>query len=432
MTERPPTRVRYGIVLATMLVAAALYLDRVCLSIVHEAVRRDQRLGPAEWDWLLSAFFWAYALFQLPAGWLGDRYGARGVLSAYLFLWSSCTAAMGLASGFAALFALRLGCGVFEAGAYPLAAGVVRRWMPACVRATASGCVAVGGRLGGAFAPQLTVALAAGTVDGWRRPFLLYGIAGMAGAGLFFRHYRDRPDRHPAVNQQEAALIRGGEPRPQPGTVGPPPVRALVRSPSVWLCSGVQLLANFAWVFVVTKLPEYLQSEYGTSPGATAWYQSMPLLAGAFGLLVGGLVSDAATRRLGPRWGRALPVAVTRLAVGGAFLGCVGLSNPAAIAMLMAVMAAATDMGTPPVWAWGQDVGGRHVGAVIGWVNMWGNLGAAISPVALGWLVARFGADRPAGWQAVFLLCAGSQLVAALAALGIDARRPLGTLPQGG
>ena len=73
---------------------------------------------------LLSAFFWAYALFQLPAGRLGDRYGARLVLSAYLFLWSLRTGLMGAVSGFAALLALRLGCGLFEAGAYPWRTGL--------------------------------------------------------------------------------------------------------------------------------------------------------------------------------------------------------------------------------------------------------------------------------------------------------------------
>lgn len=420
-----PTRVRYGMILATTGVAVMLYLDRVCLSIVQAPIRLDQNLSPREWNWLVSGFFLTYALFQLPAGWLGDRYGARVVLSAYLLLWSLCTGLMGLASGFTLLLALRLGCGLFEAGAYPLAAGVVRRWVPATARATASGCVAVGGRIGGAIAPQLTVALAAGTADGWRRPFLVYGAVGVVGAVVFYWWYRDRPDRHPAVNRAEAELIAGGTPPPDRGPVGWPPVGAFVAGRAVWLCSLVQFLANFAWVFVITKLPEFLQAVYGSSAEDAADYQSLPLYAGAVGLLCGGVISDAATRRLGPRWGRALPVAVTRLAVGGAFLGCVGAADPLTVAVLMAGMAMATDMGTAPVWAWGQDVGGRHVGGVIGWANMWGNLGAWLSPLVVGEIVAGYGDDVAAGWKVAFLLCAGLQIVAAVAALGIDARRPV-------
>jgi MFS family permease len=96
-------------VVVTTLVAVMLYLDRVCLSIVGEQIKSDQNISPDQYAWLLSSFFWAYALFQIPAGWLGDRYGARVVLSAYLFLWSACTGLMGVASGFAALLLLRLG-----------------------------------------------------------------------------------------------------------------------------------------------------------------------------------------------------------------------------------------------------------------------------------------------------------------------------------
>ncbi|MBX9579735.1 MAG: MFS transporter, partial [Gemmataceae bacterium] len=162
MTESP-TRVRYGMIAATTGVAVMLYLDRACLGILDEQIKpllADTPAAQAErFGDLSSAFFWAYAACQVPAGWLGDRYGARRVLPAYLFLWSVCTGLMGLAEGFAALFALRLACGAFEAGAYPLAAGIVRRWVPAAARGLASGCVAVGGRLGMAAAPTLTVAL---------------------------------------------------------------------------------------------------------------------------------------------------------------------------------------------------------------------------------------------------------------------------------
>ncbi len=420
----PPTRVRYGMIAATTLVAVMLYLDRVCLSIVGEQIKPDQGLTDGQYADLLSAFFWAYALFQLPAGWLGDRFGPRRVLAAYLFLWSLCTALIGAASGFHALFALRLGCGAFEAGAYPLAAGIVRRWVPAAARGTASGIVAVGGRVGGAVAPRLTLALAAGAADGWRRPFLLYGIVGMAGAAVFYRWFRDRPDRHPAVNRAEADLIGGVPPADPPA--GWPPVRELAGSRAAWACSLVQFLANFAWVFIITLFPTYLKQVFDTPERTRADYQALPLYAGIAGMLAGGWLTDRAVRRFGLRWGRAAPVAVTRLAVGGAYLGCLGAADPVSVTLLLCVVAAATDMGTAPVWAWGQDVGGRHVGAVIGWANMWGNLGAAAAPQVFQWLRDRHPADPAAGWDAAFLVCAATQVVAAVAAVGVDARRPIG------
>jgi ACS family glucarate transporter-like MFS transporter len=409
----------------TTAVAVMLYLDRVCLSIVQKQIRPDQKLTDEQWDYLLSAFFWAYALFQLPAGWLGDRFGPRAVLAAYLFLWSTCTGLMGVANGFVALFVLRLGCGLFEAGAYPLAAGIVRTWMPAAVRGFASGCVSVGGRLGGAVAPVLTVALAGAAADGWRTPFLVYGLVGVVGAGLFYLWYRNRPAGHPAVNTAEAELIAGGRSPTAAAKIGLPPVGAFVQSRALWLNSLVQFISNFAWVFVITKFPQYLQTVYGTPSDVAAWYQSLPLYAGIIGMLLGGWLSDRAMRRFGPRWGRGLPVAGSRVLVGVAFVGCLVFRDPLAVTALMCVMAFATDVGVAPVWAWSQDVGGRHVGGVLGWANMWGNFGAAVSPILLGRVVGAFGPNLTAGWDAAFALCAVAQLLAAAAALGLDARRPI-------
>ena len=424
MTPRP-TSVRYSMIAATTLVAVMLYLDRVCLSIVGEQISKDLKLTDDQFAELLSSFFWAYALFQLPAGWLGDRYGPRRVLAAYLLLWSACTGLMGLANGFAALLALRLGCGAFEAGAYPLAASVVRRWAPAVVRGTASSLVAVGGRVGGAIAPVLTAGLAAGAADGWRRPFVLYGVVGALGALVFFLWYRDRPDRHPAVNEAEVDLITGGVPPAPEAPVGPPPVGAFILSRAVWMCSLVQFLANFAWVFIITLFPKYLERVFATPTEDRAFYQSLPLYAGIVGMLMGGVVTDFAVRRLGLRWGRAVPMACARLVVGATFFACLSVGDAVTITLLMCVVAWATDIGTAPTWAWGQDVGGRHVGATIGWANMWGNFGAAASPLVFQWLLRQSPDDPVAAWRTGFALCAGLQLVAAVAALGIDAARPI-------
>ncbi len=119
-------RIRYWMVLLAMCVAILLYLDRICLSTASVSVEKDLKLEPGELKWILGAFFWTYAFAQLPAGWLGDRFGARWVLSAYVVLWSLSTALLGFAYSVTALLLLRLACGLFEAGAYPVCAGIVR------------------------------------------------------------------------------------------------------------------------------------------------------------------------------------------------------------------------------------------------------------------------------------------------------------------
>ena len=420
-----PTSIRHGMIAITTFVALMLYLDRVCLSIVGSSIRQDLQFSEEQYAWLLSSFFWAYALCQIPAGWIGDRHGPRVVLAVYLFFWSLCTGLMGMINGFAAFLLLRLGCGLFEAGAYPLANAIVRRWVPRSGRGLASGTVAVGGRLGGAIAPMLTTFLAAGASDGWRKPFLIYGVLGMVGAVVFWFWYRDRPEQHPAINQAEIDLIQGDGPPVDSSKPSFPNLAALASSRSLWLASVVQFLSNFAWVFLLTLLPDYLEKVFQLPQETRARYQSLPLYFGIVGMFFGGWVTDYCFKKLGPQWGRSLPMAASRVVVGLAYLACLFLKDPLPVVAMMCVVAMATDMGNPAFWAWCQDVSHKHVGSVVGWGNMWGNIGAALAPVIIVRVKGLYPDDPAMGWNAVFLMCAVVQVVGTLASLGIDSTHPI-------
>ncbi|GDY08684.1 MAG: MFS transporter [Planctomycetota bacterium] len=161
MSEAPsrPTGVRHLIILLLTLMSVLLYLDRFCVSFAGDYIKEDLGLSQTQMSWFLSLFFWSYALSQVPAGWLADRFGARRMLSIYVVAWSLFTALMGLAAGFTMLLFARLMCGITQAGAYPTAGGVISRWVPLSKRATASAWVGLGGRIGGAMAPILTAFL---------------------------------------------------------------------------------------------------------------------------------------------------------------------------------------------------------------------------------------------------------------------------------
>ncbi len=161
MSEAPsrPSGVRHLIILLLTLMSVLLYLDRFCVSFAGDYIREDLALSQTQMSWFLSLFFWSYALSQVPAGWLADRFGARLMLSIYVVAWSLFTAQMGLVSGFVMLMFARLMCGMTQAGAYPTAGGVISRWIPLSKRATASAWVGIGGRMGGAMAPILTAFL---------------------------------------------------------------------------------------------------------------------------------------------------------------------------------------------------------------------------------------------------------------------------------
>ena len=156
MTDEQPTRMRQAVVSVATLMAVLLYLDRFAIGIASEYIREDLRMTQTQMSWFLSAFFWSYALCQVPAGWLADRYGARRMLTIYILAWSAFTGFLGLAHQVWLILYLRLFCGVAQAGAYPTAGGLIRVWFPISGRGVASSIVALGGRAGGVLAPILT------------------------------------------------------------------------------------------------------------------------------------------------------------------------------------------------------------------------------------------------------------------------------------
>jgi len=536
--------------------SALLYLDRFCISIAEVYIQQDLGLTDRQVGWMLSAFFWTYALGQVPAGWLTDRFGSRLMLTIYILAWSLLTGLTGVAGVFAALLLLRFGFGFAQSGAYPTAASIVSKWMPLQARGRASGIIAVGGRVGGFLAlsatgyvliwltpistptelrksdildgtqlsieltersdpvtPEETVrgrclsaldsdtqerirsfakrqslsaeeatSLAEGLnqvigqpgffstaelkgislekeatrllgkptseltaqqsqrlnrlvleglhrksikklyVAGWRPMMFAYGSLGLFVAGLVWWSCRNNPSRHPWCNEAEVTLIRGDKPvkRDEDKKLGGVPIVPLLCSRSMWLCCVSQWFTNIGWVFLMTWAPRYFLSVHKVSVEELAMMVAIPPLVGWAGMLSGGGVTDALVNRIGLRWGRALPMSLSRFAAMGAYLAVWASPSPWFAVAMFSVVAFATDFGTPSIWAYMQDAGGRHVGSILGWGNMWGNLGAAVTPPLLIWIVGD--TER---WDLAFLTCATAFLLSGLAAAGINATIPI-------
>ena len=156
-TDAPrPTHIRYAIVLVAMLAAVLLYLERVCLGVAEVFIREDLHISKAGMGWVMMAFFLAYALGQVPAGWLSQRYGPRLMMTLYMLGLGLFGACIALSQDIVTLFISRLLLGLSQAGAYPTAALLVKRWVPDKDRGFASSVVAFGGRFGGATANWIT------------------------------------------------------------------------------------------------------------------------------------------------------------------------------------------------------------------------------------------------------------------------------------
>lgn len=419
----PPTNIRHAIVAATTLAAFLMYVDRACLAwiIGSDSFNNDVYLDETQRGQLKSAFFWVYALGQVPAGWLGERFPKRAVLTAMILLWSACTALMSFSEGLTLLLVARIGCGIAQAGAYPIASSLLTRWSHLNRRAMASSVVSFGGRLGLVLAPSIT-ALIIG-VYGWRWAGWLYGIAGIFTAALFYVVFRETPEGHPQCNEAEREYLRPVAVSKPAATASAFPFVAILTDTSLWLMCAVQFLTNVGWAFAINSMADYFKRVYAVSDELNGVISTFALVGGIGGLLIGGVLTDAATRRLGIRWGRRGPIVVTRFLAAGTLALCLVTGNLWISAVLLGLMIFWNDAGVPAMWAYAQDVGGKHVAPIMGWANMWGNFGAALQPTLLVWVATHLDANRDG--KEAFLVSSGAFALAGFLALGINAEKPV-------
>ena len=381
-----PTNVRYGAVAFTLVMIAIAYLDRVCISTAAPSMQAELGLSDPQMSLVFSAFTLSYALFEVPSGWLADRFGARLALSRIVVWWSAMTAATGLASGFGALISVRFLFGIGEAGAFPATARIYARWLPVRLHGRLFGVLLAAAALGGAVTQPLVVALL-GRI-GWRTSFAVFGAVGVIWSVAFWRWFRDDPHQHARVNAAELELISTGGASSLPHA--PVPWRELVRNRTLVALCGMYVGAIYGWYFYLTWLPTYLLRARGFDLGQVGWLASLPLFAIAVGVLGGGWLSDHLRPRLGLRLGSCLP-GLVGLPLAAAAVAAAALTPDATTsALLLACAAGLAGCGIAPAWAISVEIGGTHSAVVSGAMNTFGNLGGALCPVVVGFAVERF------------------------------------------
>src|SRR5262245_6656346 len=177
---------------------AITYIDRVCISVAGPRMQEDLHIDPVGWGWVTAMFTLAYGLFEIPTGALGDRIGARRVLTRVVLWWSAFTSLTGLVSNYYVLLITRFCFGAGEAGAFPNAAVVVSRWFPPTQRARTAGVLLMASQIGGAVAPLLVLPIQ--IRYGWRASFYTFGVIGVVWAVVWYAWFRDTPAEKPGVS----------------------------------------------------------------------------------------------------------------------------------------------------------------------------------------------------------------------------------------
>jgi sugar phosphate permease len=292
-------------------------------------------------------------------------------------------------------------------------------------RGYAQGLTHAGARLGGALAPVLVVMLIASF--GWRFPFLLFALVGLAWAALWFVMYRDSPNEHPSVNGAEREKIAAALGDLSKASKASVPWRTILSSPQLWILCALYFCYAYDINIFLTWFPKYLASAHGFDLIKMGMFASLPLMAGVCGDILGGVVSDHIAKSTG------------NLAFGRRIIGIVGFAV-SAIAIPFGVLSVnpyvgvawfclavfALELTVGVSWAMTLDMGGNFAGSVSAVMNTCGNIGGTLAAVLTGYIFTA------AGWVPAFLVLSGLAVIAALCMFIIDPRRQvyLKTAPQ--
>jgi len=412
-----PTHARYWLVMFAVSLAIIQYFDRVCISAAAPAIAKDLALGPREMGYVFSAFTLAYALFEIPAGYLGDRIGPRRILLQIVWWWSAFTAATGWAFNFVTMVVTRFLFGAGEAGCFPNLSKAFNRWLPAPERSRAQGFLWLSARWGGAVAPFLVYQCL--QYMNWRTAFFIFAGIGGLWAIVFSMWYRDDPRTHPSVNAAEAALLPTEE--AAAATHADVPWAKLLLSRTVWCLGGQYAALSYAWYFFITWFPTYLLKARGLDVKQSALLSGLPLFLGGFGALVAGWLLPILSKRLGNARRARCGFAAAALTIAGVLLVISTLiKNPYVAVGVIALVSFCNDLTVPGAWTACMDVGGRFAGTLGGTMNMLGNIGGFISPIVIGYIV-----EITHHWTLAFYLTGAVYLIGALFWLLLDPATPL-------
>lgn len=353
------------------------YMDRACIASAIDFIKLDLQITDQMIGYILGIFAIGYALFQVPAGWVADRFGPRAGLTSVVTLWSMFTMLTGAARNAIHMLILRFMFGVGEAGAFPGATRAFYKWLPVKERGMAHGINFSGSRLGAALSLFLMPWLVQPHVLGWRLTFVANGLVGVVWAMVWLIWFRDNPKDNKKINAAELDYIETG--RTSEFVVEEKVSFAEIFTSLNMSMAMLQYFASNVTFFIsLTWLPKYLKDQWGPE---AIYYSAIPLLfAAAANWVAGSLVTWL--------YNKGFHISSRRIpAIIGFGLGVIGLVIATQVTSLywfvfcFSLATLGVDMTLSPSWAFCNDIGGNRSGSVSGSMNMVGNIGAALSAI---------------------------------------------------
>lgn len=401
MGTKIPTK-RYGFFAGSFLITLLLYVDRVCISSAKDSITNDLNLTDIQMGWVLSAFALGYALFQVPGGSLGDKYGVRKVMTSIMVIWSIFTAITGVAWNYVSMLLARFVFGAGEAGAFPNISRAAYSWVPLKERGIFQGINFSGSRLGAAFALPLVAYL----IDawGWRAIFYFFGAIGIICALIFYLLFRNKPEDHSGLSDLEKQYIVDNRQQEEVRKVETQlSIFKIISSKNVILAMIQYIGSNFIFFFMLTWLFPYIKEKYELSLVSTGFYAMLPLIAGAVGNWVSGYTVDAIYKSGKWKLSRQVPAIIGFILVVIGIISSLYMESALGAVLCLSVAIFGADMTLSPSWSFCMDIGKENSGKVSGMMNMAGNLGAFSTALAFPYLLDWTGSSDPFFFVAAFL-----------------------------
>jgi MFS transporter, ACS family, glucarate transporter len=392
------------------------YLDRITISLIGVRIKAAFHLSNTQFGWVLSAFVLAYALFEIPSGFLGDRIGQRKVLLRIVIMWSVFTALTGAVNSLTSLIAVRFLFGMGEAGAYPNSCGVISHWVPKTETSRGMSWLGMGGPSGAALAPLIVVPIAA--AYGWRMPFYVNGMLGLIWVMVCWLWFRNHPGEMKGISQEERELIEKN--RSYVKLHQPFAWKLMFANPMLWALFLSYFTIQWANYFLSAWLPTYLQEGKHFSEQQMKTTTTLVFSSGILAAFLFGLLSDRLVMFKG--------AAFTRKAVAGLSFGVIVIAvflsiqgmNPVLVTVSLVLADFSLVFIVLTCFSTCIDIGGDRVSTITGFMNFFGQSGSFLMSIMFGKIV-----DLTHNYEAPQYLMVTLLIVGGLCWFWIDASKKI-------
>jgi len=370
------------------------YFDRATISMSLPLLSSEFKLGPQDKGILLSAFFWSYALMQIPMGWCADRINLRWLYAGAFAVWSVAQGLMGLAETMTMLITLRILLGIGESIYLPGGSKIVSLLFTAKERGLPSGIFDFGTRTGlvleGLIVPWCLYHY------GWRRTFLIVGFSGLLWLIPWLFATPRRLQGNGGSKSAEGA---------RPATIQQ--IRSVLQSRNLLgICLGF-FCFDYYWYLLVTWLPDYLVTVRGLTVLKAGFYSALPFFVFGVSEPIGGWIADRLVSRGWDETRTRKAVVTVAFATGLLLIPAAIVRSPGA-AVALIIGGSLVGLATGNLLVILQSCAPPDdIGLWTGIENFVGNLAGILAPLATGFLIAWTGSYFPGFALAAVVLVAG-------------------------